>query len=264
MKTINRIREGADTMKSLVYELEDIFFRIVKNAYPVLWEDAGITRSLIMDMSAALADRQMKTPGSQVKMAMRPLMLSGEPESELCSAAMLFRISYHDGQAVQGAALLDAHAKDPGKNSYSSIKKDHLKRLHSVAPRSQLLLFDYDNITGMAFPSTAESVLGAYPSNWNGWAPFTVAALAPAHCVLALNSRDTGLYKASLPWSYQLCFRNIYGLDLDFSDAAVDTARGVRSEKGRPRYLVLVSVAHGGAELDEAFDYDRSAYTGMS
>ena len=64
MKTINRIREGADTMKSLVYELEEVFFRIVKNAYPALWEDAGITRSLIMDMSAAMADRQMKTPGN--------------------------------------------------------------------------------------------------------------------------------------------------------------------------------------------------------
>lgn len=264
MKTINRIREGADTMKSLVYELEEVFFRIVKNAYPALWEDAGITRSLIMDMSAAMADRQMKTPGNQVKMAMKPLMLAGEPESELCSAAMLFRIAYHDGQAAQGAAFLDAHVKDAGKNTFSSIKKDHLKRLHSIAHHSQLLLYDYDNITGMAFPATAESVLGAYPSNWNGWAPFTVAAAAPAHCAIALNSKDTGLYKASLPWSYQLCFRNIYGLDLDFGDAAVDTARGTRFEKGRARYLVLVSVAHGGADLDENFDYDREAYTEMS
>ncbi|RPI97273.1 MAG: hypothetical protein EHM32_01820 [Spirochaetales bacterium] len=191
---------------------------------------------------------------------MKALTLAGEPESELCSVAMLYKISYHDGQSVQGAGFLDAHAKDGGKNTFSSLKKDHLKRLHSIAHHSQLLLYDYDNITGMAFPATAESVLGAYPASWNAWTPYTVAATTPAHCALALNCKDTGLYKTSLPWSYQFCFRNIYGLDLDYGDAAVDTAKGVRFEKGRARYLVLVSVAHGGADLDDSIDFDRSAY----
>ncbi len=264
MKTINRIREGTNTMKGLVYELEEVFFRIVKNAYPGLWESAGITRSLLMDMSAVVTDRQLKTPGNQVRLSMRPLMLSGEPESELCSTAMLFKINYHDGQSALGSAFLDAHVKDAGKNTFPSIKKDHLKRLHSIAHHSQILLYDYDNITGMAFPATAESVLGAYPSNWNGWAPYTTAAAVPANCGIALNCRDTGLYKTSIPWSYQLCFRNMFGLDLDYGDIAVDTARGVRFEKGRARYLVLVSVAHGGADLDENFDIDRAAYTEMS
>ncbi len=264
MKTINRIREGENTMKSLVYELEDVYFRIVKNAYPGLWEDAGITRSLIMDMSAIMTDRQLKTPGNHVHLSMKPFMLASEPESELCSASMLFNIKYHDGQSVQGAAFLDACVKDAGKNTFSSMKKDRLKRLHSIAHHSQMLLYDYDNITGMAFPATAESVLGAYPASWNGWTPYTVAASVPTHCALALNCKDTGLYKISLPWSYQICFRNLFGLDLDYGDVAVDTARGVRFEKGRARYLVLISVAHGGADLDESFDFDRSAYTEMS
>ncbi|HSV97984.1 MAG TPA: hypothetical protein VLM75_13775 [Spirochaetota bacterium] len=264
MKTINRVREGENTMKSMVYELEEVFFGIVKNAYPGLWEDAGITRSLVKDMSAIMSDRLLKTPGNKIKLNMKPLMLSGEPESELCSVAMLFKINFHDGQSVQGAAFLDARAKDAGKNTFSSIKKDHLKRLYSIAHHGQLLLYDYDNITGMAFPATAESVLGAYPASWNAWAPYTVAAVTSAHCALALNRKDTGLYKASLPWSYQLCFRNLFGLDLDYGDVAVDTARGVRFEKGRARHLVLVSVAHGGADLDDSLDYDRSSYVEMS
>ncbi|MCU0843392.1 MAG: hypothetical protein MUC76_00515 [Spirochaetes bacterium] len=264
MKTINKIREGENTMKSLVYELEEAFFTVVKGAYPGSWEDAGITRSLIMEIAGIMNERQLRTPGNLVKTNWRPLQLAGEPESELCSMAMLFRIRYHDGQAVEGASFIQARAKDPGRNSFSSIKKDQLKRVQSIAHHSQLLLYDYDNITGMAFPATAESVLGAYPASWNRWAPYTVAAVTPSHCALALGSKDAALYKTSLPWSYQLCFRNFYGLDLDYGDIAVDTARGVRFEKGRARYLVLVSVAHGGADLDESFDFDRAAYTEMS
>ena len=71
-------------------------------------------------------------------------------------------------------------------------------------------------------------------------------------------------------WNPRLLARNGFhridaeALDLDFGDVAVDTARGTRFEKGRARYLVLVSVAHGGADLDENFDYDREAYTEMS
>jgi hypothetical protein len=146
------------------------------------------------------------------------------------------------------------------KSSFSTLRKDHLKRFHSLSPSAHLLLADYDMIAGMAFPTLPEAIIGNYPHSWNSWTPFTHLASVASSAVLALGSKTSSLYKVSLPFSYQLCYRLIHGMDLDHSKAAVDFASGQREDKGLPAYIMRVQIAHGPWDLPKTESVISDAY----
>ena len=42
--------------------------------------------------------------------------------------------------------------------------------------------------------------------------------------------------------------------------AALETAGGIKSDRGNPKFLVLISVSHGGAEAQNSFEFDNRKY----
>ena len=113
----------------------------------------------------------------------------------------------------------------------------------------------------MAFPSVPEAVIGNFPHSWDNWLPATQGAIVPVNCAMQLGQKNRGLYKIAVPFSYQLCYRYLYGLDLDYSDNSLKIARGTKLDKGSIKYLVCISVAHGGSEPQRYFDFNREIYT---
>ncbi len=262
MKIIKQIAPaGRDSMKSLTTELESIVYENIRGNYPGNWDSDAMTRALFSDMKRLFHDKTIRTPGNTITSSWSLQRLRNDRDDKLLGdIALLLQISYHDGQVVRGAAFLDIAEKDAGKNTFSRLNKNRIKKLLSVAPHAGMLLYDYDAIAGMAFPSTAASIIGSDPHNWNNWIPYTHAATVPANLVMPLDNKTTGLYKVSLPLSYQLCYRYLYGLDLDYTPASVETAAGLRSERGNTKFLIMIAVSHGGAEPIDSFDYDDKKY----
>lgn len=261
MKVIKQLNpSGRDTMKSLSLQLESIVHTNVRESYPSAWDRDSITKGLFSDFKKLLHGKTIHTPGDTIHSFWHLHRIKGDPDVGFGHCAILVQITYHDGQTVTGAAFFETAEKDGGKNTFSHIVKNNYRKLITVAPHAQLLLYDYDTITGMAFPSTAESVIGSHPHSWNTWIPYTHAATVPANLALSLDAKTTALYKASLPLSYQLCYRYLHGLDLDFSKAALETASGFKSDRGNPKFLILISVSHGGAEARNSFEFDNRKY----
>jgi len=87
------------------------------------------------------------------------------------------------------------------------------------------------------------------------------ASTVPANLAFTLGLKTTGLYKVSVPFSYQLCYRYLYGLDLDFNKQQLETAAGVNTARGNPKFLIQISASHGGALLLDNFEVDKSRYS---
>jgi hypothetical protein len=261
MKIIKQLAPGnRDGLKSLSFEMESLVYASVKENYPSNWDSDFIIRSLFSSLKKLFHGKNIYTPGNTINSFWQLHHLKDETDAVLGDIAIIVQISYHDGQISRGAVFHDVAIKDPGKNTFSSLNKNYCRKVLTVSPHSQLLLFDYDTITGMAFPSTAESVIGNHPHNWNNWIPFTHAVTLPANLALSLDIKTTGLYKVSLPVSYQICYRHLYGLDLDYSAAALETAAGIKTGRGNPKYLVLIAVSHGGAVPLTTFEFDKKRY----
>jgi hypothetical protein len=261
MKIIKQLNPaGRDGMKSLTTELESIVYTDIRENFPGGWNTDEMTRSLLSDIKKLFHGKNIHTPGNTIKTYWQLHQLKNDQNGILGDIAIIVQISYHDGQLVRGAAFFDVAAKDAGKNTFSSLNKNRLRKLLSIAPHAGIILYDYDPITGMAFPSTAETIIGNHPHNWNNWIPYTHAVAVPANLSMQLDIKTNSLYKISLPLSYQLCFRYLYGLDMDYSPAAVETAAGLKTGKGNPKFLILISVSHGGTEPLKSFDFDSNMY----
>ena len=262
MKIIQPVKADLrSSMKTIVAQIENQILAQVKGGYPSGWNRDGITAHLLKDIGEDLNGKKVLVPGNSMKISWKLLEAGKSFERYFAHVAILARITYHDGQVLEGVAFFDAVTKDPEKNTFSELKRDHLRRMHSISPHSHLLLYDYDMITGMAFPTIPEYVVGNYPNTWNSWIPYTNAGVIPAHAAIALGIKNTGLYKIAVPFSYHLCYRIFYGLGLDFNNTALETGKGKRAEKGVSRYLVQLSVAHGGAEPQSDFDINREVFS---
>src|SRR4030042_5277042 len=261
MKIIKQLAPGnRDGLRSLNFEMESLVYASVKENFPGNWDGDFITRSLLSNMKRLLNKKNIRTPGNVIKSYWSLHQLKDKSDTTLGDITFIVQVSYHDGQISKGAVFHAATLKDPGKNTFSSLNKNYYRKLISVAPHSQILLFDYDTITGMAFPSTAASIIGNHPHSWNNWIPFTHAVTVPANLALSLDIKTTGLYKVSLPLSYQICYRYLYGLDLDHSTTALETAAGIKKDRGNPKFMVLIAVSHGGAVPLTTFDIDKKRY----
>ena len=261
MKVIKQLTAGnKDTMKSLSVQVEALVDANVRDNYPASWEREHITRGLFSDLKQLMNGRTIHTPGNTLHTSWRLFRFKEAADAHFGHCALIVQVAYHDGQTVTGTAFLETAIKDGGKNTFSHVAKNDYRKILTVAPHAQILLYDYDTITGMAFPSTAESVIGSHPHTWNAWIPYTHAVTVPAGLALSLDVKTTALYKASLPFSYQLCFRYLHGLDLDFSRSALEIAGGIKSDRGNPTFIILLSVSHGGAEARNAFEFDNRKY----
>lgn len=243
---------------------ENRVFHHIKGAYPQNWEEDYLTHTLMMQMRDFFHFKRFRLPGDLVRTRWKLYQLNDPPVNPLADAVLLFSILYHDGTVLEGAAYIMARKKDPDKNTFSTLRKDQLKKLHSVGADARLLLYDYDPITGMAFPSVPDTTAGTYPHSWDNWVPYTHVAAVPSSTALALGAKTTGLYKTALPLSYQLCFRWFFGLDIEYGPAALETAKGNRPGRGTANFLACVSVSHGGAEPTEDFDFNRELYSEMA
>ena len=261
MKVIKQISAGdKNNIKSLTLEIENLVYSNVKENYPGNWDQGSITDSLFSDLKKLFHDRKIHAPGNTFRSSWGLYRLRDDSDPIFSDIAIIIQIAYHDGQTCAGVVYLNVGEKDAGKNIFSSLNKLKSRKLLSVAHHSQMLLYDYDAITGMAFPTVAESIIGNHPFSWNSWMPYTHAVTVPANLADSLDIKSTGLYKISIPFSYQLCYRYLYGLDLDYHKTALDVAAGLKPNKGFPKLLVLISVAHGGAEPNNEFTVDPNRY----
>ena len=256
MDIIKKIRNEGNSFKGLSREIELIVSDNILEGYPGTWTMDTVAERFVTGLRNALDGKRIMSPGSSMRTRLWAYKLIDDRDAAPCDLAVLIRLSYHDSHKTEGALLVQGALKDPDKNTFSGLRKDALRKAHSLSPHACLMLCDYDTISGMAYPAVAEYVIGNHPQGWSNWISYSHAVMVQAGLALELGARTTGLYKASVPLSHQFCHRYLMGLDLDYHQLARDVARGARRDRGIARYVLSVSVAFGAAEGSAESDFN--------
>lgn len=217
-----------------------------------LWKEDAITIDVIKRVRAVLDGAQIEGDSRTARIVARAFKADGAVEEKYGDIAVLLRITYRDGQVLQGVAFYEAKRRDWDKNTLPAATKKQLAAMHRATYDGRLLVFDRDRVVS----ALAET---SYAPWWDRYrrigdpmvAPVTHALAIPLGPVLETARFDTSLYKFGTPFGCQLVLRNLQGLDLDHHASRLHAANGYAERMDVPtirvsaRVVLVVGVGKG-------------------
>lgn len=155
--------DGSSNIKGYAQKIESLMFQAATANYPEYWEDDIITLTLIKGLAGMFNGQDLLVPGNIIRSRWTSYIMRGDFDNRMADIGLLISIRYHDGNTVQGIAAIKAAVKDRDRNTFSSIKKDHIKKLNTAFHHSQVLLYDYDHITRHGLSGSARGRCGKLP-----------------------------------------------------------------------------------------------------
>ncbi|WP_034764867.1 hypothetical protein [Chrysiogenes arsenatis] len=215
------------------------------------WDEDFITRNLLRDLRNELSGSRFIGRDRKSSINWQIYKLKGTFENNFGDVALIVNINYQDGTSINGAAFLEAKKRDWRKITFGAMKLPQAKKILKNAPRSQYLLYDYEEITGFLNGSLYLEELSYYYHHRGGnvpFAPVTRAVCVPLNLAVATTSKDTLLYRHSVPFSQMLSNRYFQGLDLEFDDTSKKVATGFLKKFGLPKFIVKIDIAEPGSD----------------
>lgn len=251
------------TWKSLARSIEQAISGEIANLTQDLWDENAITFNLVRRIRSLLAtdifgDREKTTIRTALFKARGPGV-----ETRFGDLAVLLNFTFRDGTSLEGVAFYESKKREWNSQRLASIRKGQLRRIHNNLWNARLLVYDREPILSAAFEAEDQDwhdafvervllddgdLVLAHPTRSPMALPFTNAGVIPLGLVLATGRHDTSLYKYALPLSYQLCFRNLQGLDLDHDPDVIRATMGQSQTYGVPRTTLVISVRRGPGE----------------
>lgn len=241
------------------HNIEEIIHRQVKGNVPHEWDEDFITRNIVKDLRNRFADVAIEGLKNPIRIKIHAYKFIGRREQKYGDIGVIVNLRYADGDALEGVGFLEAKKRAKRKMQFEALNQNQLQRIIGNAPHSLVLLYDYDDIPHYAVKSDGYHPWDNGLEDYYAWTPYTYAVVIPTNVVLKAKSNDTSLYKYASPFSHQLCFRYLFGWDLDFQQEALDIAKGNKEEA--PQYLLAISIGHGGAEPTPAIEINHNVFT---
>ncbi|AOY44476.1 MULTISPECIES: hypothetical protein [Psychrobacter] len=218
------------------------------------WNEDFITLKLLSDLRRELDGMYFTSNDRKNKIDWQIYKLKGNFENNFGDIALVININYKDGTDLHGAAFLEAKKRDWRKASFSAMKIPQAKKILKNAPRSQYLLYDYEEITNFVLGSSYQEALRQYPYHRGSQISFsavTRAVCVPLNLALETGGKDTLLYRYGTPFSLQLAKRYFNGLDLEFDETSKKVATGFLDKFGLPKYIIKINIIENGVEPKE-------------
>jgi hypothetical protein len=180
------------------------------------------------------------------------------PEHNFGDIGVVINIHFNDRDSLEGVGFIEAKIRNKAKGNYASFEAPQVDRIHSNAPHSFLLLYDFApaqiecrNID-VPFRSFCKV---CYSDLYEG----THAIVVPMNIVLTKEKLNQQIYRFALPLSYQLCFRYILGFDLNFARHPLKSA--MEFAMSRPtRYIMVITVIHGDRQIERTLFPNDNLY----
>jgi hypothetical protein len=235
--------------------------------FPADWDEDTLTRNILIEFRKRFSNKVIRDYKEDFKLSINTFKLSGKVmETNYGDIAFIVKRVYKDGDQLEGVGFLEAKRRYKKNNIFTAYKTPQLEKINTNSPQSRLLLYDYSPITEFApvfyEPTYYDYNHYQYHHNILKSLPTTYAVTTPINVALALNKKDTTLYKISLPFSYQIAFRYFYSLDLDFNKDILSLVKGYPNEKlGLPTYTVFITVSPANHSSDAIqLDFNNELY----
>ena len=99
------------------------------------WDTGIYLDGLMEGLTSLFHDSTIHSLDREILIKWESLKLDQEPDHPGL-VGFIFTIRYHDGEVIEGAWIMDLKLRDVDKNSFTNLRKDHLKRFHSLlSPR---------------------------------------------------------------------------------------------------------------------------------
>jgi hypothetical protein len=264
----SNVLERGQTMN---FDIADFCFRLemaiqdaIQNCYPHEWDEDHITRDMLRRFRNEFAYVEVTGFRYTLRIEWQTYKFTGRPEYKYGDIAILVNLRYKDGTNIQGVAFLEAKRRANKSNKFDAINFKQIRRIRQAAPNVKVLLYDYESITETPTSWNPYNRTKGLISMSQDFLPFRVpetnAVVVPASYVADREITDTSLYKFALPLSHQICCRYFIGQDLEFSNTALDTARGFTRNRGIPAYIMTISVGMNTEPLREQFGINRNLF----
>lgn len=244
--------------------IEEIIRTSVSNLSGHEWDEDFITRKLLSDLRNELHGINLVGKDLKSNINWQAYKLKGTYENNFGDIALVVNISYKDGTSIHGVAFLEAKKRDWRKTTFSAMKIAQAKKILKNAPRSQYLLYDYEEITNFLNGTLYSEEMEHYRYRRGSCIPFsgvTRAVCVPLNLAVATDDKDTLLYRHGLPLSMMLSSRYFQGLDLEFDETSKSIATGFLNKFGLPKFVVKIDIFENGTEaVDQGLSINQSEY----
>ena len=231
-------------------EIEQVISSSIQTIPKWDWDEDYITRSVIRDIYGALRNAEYEGRDYRKSISWEMYKLRGKEENLFGDICFVVSMFFKDGSKLSGSAFLEAKKRYWGSTAFDAMRIDQAKRILKNAPRAQYLLYDYENITafqsGTSLMSTASEYFRRFP--FSPYVPTTNAVCCPLNLAVASTIKDTTLYRHSAPLSEVITGRFMHGLDLEFTDTAMQIATGHLEKHGFPANIIEVTICDVGVE----------------
>ena len=215
------------------------------------WDEDFITRTILSKLRANFKEVEITSAKKFIYIKTQCFKYTKKlsAEQKYGDIAILMKIGYDDDRnEIEGVGLIEAK-KRYRNGKFTAIKSEQLHTIYQNAPHSYMMLYDFDRID-------LDNNFKDYLKAKNKLFPKPVyASLVPVNLAKEFTKIDRNIYRFSTAFSYQFAYRYIYGLDLEFSQDSIETARGYRLEERCPKNILLVSVQHSKTKK-ESIDID--------
>ncbi|MDR0174525.1 hypothetical protein [Enterobacter sichuanensis] len=234
--------------------IEEVIRKSISNHSGHEWDEDFITRSLLSDFRTEFHRFNLIGRDLKSNINWQAYKLKGTFENNFGDIALVVNICYKDGTSINGVAFLEAKKRDWRKTTFSAMKVTQAKKILKNAPRSQYLLYDYEEITNFLKGSLCSVEMEHYFYRRGSYIPFsevTRAVCVPLNLAVVTSHKDTLLYRHGLPLSTMLSTRYFQGLDLEFDETAKGIATGFLKKFGLPKFIMKIDILESGAEAGD-------------
>ncbi|PZR19263.1 MAG: hypothetical protein DI539_14615 [Flavobacterium psychrophilum] len=227
------------TLLKFSQTLEERIQEEIEDAYPANWDEDYISRRILVALTSMRFSKvEVLTTFNNIFIT--SFKLKGNLEKHFGDIAFVIQIEYKDGDSIRGAAFLEAKRRYANSDEYTKLDFTQLKRIYQNAPSARLLLYNYQYMSNLAptgLDNSKNKASGLLPK-----IPGTYTSVLPANTAIHLNKKGDSLHKLSIPLSYQLSFRYLFGKDLEFSDDVINKTLGFVSSEQLPKHVVMINI----------------------
>jgi hypothetical protein len=226
-------------------QLERALRETVISCFPRTWDENHISYRIMEELPRRFSTTEIQGLARPFATKWDAFKLRGPLEQAHGDIAVLVQFRSWEGETLEGVGFLEAKRRDVGAETYPAIDFSQLQRIRAKSPHTQVLLYDYNQISEFGDNLRLTPFAVPYWPNELG-APFTHTASVQISTVIQLRKRSPSLYKYAFPLSLQLCARFLRGFDLDYRASVVRRVKGFASAPtDTPYFLLVVGVSTG-------------------
>ncbi|MEP0824965.1 MAG: hypothetical protein HRF40_05720 [Nitrososphaera sp.] len=231
--------------------------------HPGSWDENSITNGILASLSRR-TDLVYDFNGIATRIDWAGYKLHQTHEHNYGDIGILVNITHKDGYTVEGVAFVEAKKRKWNTARFDELSKEdygQLKRILRYAPRSMVLMYDYQDVTQSVTSKMQPNIwVNTYEIHGITLSPI-YSVIAPSNLICAKRLKTTDkLYRFALPFSYQLVFRYFSGHDLEFDSSKVKLVKEYDSKGRNPAYVLMGKIKKAGSmqELDQSVDIPDS------